>query len=76
MERNEIALKPANAQALRQMITQIQSLNAQVNGAVNALAVALDVPDDWKFDSDKMVFVPPAKTAAPAAVSDAGGDHA
>jgi hypothetical protein len=55
-----IAIKPANAQALRQMLEEIKALNAQVTGAVNALAVALDVPPGWQFDVAAMAFVPPA----------------
>ena len=75
MEKSEIAIKPANAQALRQMMEQVRSLNAQMSGAVNALAVALDVPPDWRFDTDKMTFTPPP-AAGPAAMNVAEDDHA
>jgi hypothetical protein len=55
-----IALKPASAAALRQTIRQIETLNAQLTGAVEALAVAHDVPPGWQFDVAAMAFVPPA----------------
>ena len=69
-----ITIKPANAQALRQMMEQVSALNAQMTGAVNALAVALDVPIDWRFDVATMTFVPPPATAQ--AQDAQGGDNA
>ena len=69
MKRESIAIKPANAQALRGMIEQIKSLEAQIGGHVNALALSLDVPPNWRFDSTSMEFVPP-----PAPEPDAAAD--
>ena len=54
-----IAIKSANAAALRQMADQLRALDAQFAGAVNALALALDVPSGWQFDTSQMAFVPP-----------------
>lgn len=59
MKRESITIRPANAQALRGMIEQIKSLEAQISGHVNALALSLDVPPNWRFDSNTMEFVPP-----------------
>lgn len=63
MKTESIAIKPANAEAIRQTLRQLDTLNAQLTGAVNALAVSLEVPTDWRFDTDKMVFTPPPTKA-------------
>ena len=55
----EIAIPEKNVKSLRGMLRQIDELSAQVRGAVNALAVANDVPANWQFDADRMVFVEP-----------------
>jgi len=69
---SEIAIKDTSAKALREMLQQVNDLNAQLRGAVNALAVALDVPAGWQFDTARMVFTEPV--APPSAPE--GADHA
>lgn len=58
---SEIAIKDGNARALRGMMKQIEDLNAQLRGAVNALALAYDVPGHWQIDTDRMVFMEPVQ---------------
>lgn len=58
-----IEVKPANADALRNMAEQIQQLSAQYQGAVSALALANDVPPNWQWDTKGLRFIaPPAGT--------------
>ena len=59
MVTGEIAIPEKNATALRGMLQQISTVNAQMQGAVNALALAYDVPADWRFDTERMVFAEP-----------------
>lgn len=62
----EIAIKESNAAALRELLRQINDLNAHVRGAVNALAVLYEVPAHWQFDAERMMFVePPRAQGAP-----------
>jgi len=54
-----IEIKPANAEALRNMAEQVQKLSEQYQAHVSALALANDVPQYWKWDGKAMRFVAP-----------------
>ena len=56
---SEIKIPEKNAALLRALLRQIEGLNAQLRGHVDALAGANDVPDRWQFDVERMVFVEP-----------------
>lgn len=67
---SEIALN-ARAQAqLRELLDGVERLNGQINTYVAALAAALDVPDGWQLDPQRMAFAAPVaaqpEPAAPA----------
>ncbi len=53
----------------RQAQAAIQQLQGAIQLTVNTLAETQDVPPDWRFDIDKMEFVPP-----PAPEPDAAAD--
>lgn len=59
-----IPVSEKNAAALRNLLRQIDGLNAQARGHIDALYSALDVPQGWQFDIEQMAFVEPP--AAPA----------
>lgn len=67
---NVIAIKEGSAKALRQRMQQIEVLNAQMRGFVDALAAENDVPAGWQFDIERMAFVAP-----PAPPAQEGGDN-
>ena len=72
---SEIAIKEGSAKVLRQRLQQIDALNAQVRGFVDALAVENEVPAGWQFDIERMAFVaPPAPAPPPAQSAPEGGD--
>ena len=58
-----ISISDKNAAALRNLLRQIDALNAQARGHIDALAAALDVPAGWQFDIDKMTFMEPPPPA-------------
>jgi hypothetical protein len=58
-----IEIKPANADALRNMAEQVQKLSEQYQAHVSALALANDVPQDWQWDSKNLRFVAPPASA-------------
>ena len=72
----EITIPEKNATALRGMLQQISTVNAQMQGAVNALALAYDVPADWRFDTERMVFVEPPQVQGAAAWEQEEAQHA
>ena len=76
MVAGEIAIPEKNATALRGMLQQISTVNAQMQGAVNALALAYDVPADWRFDTERMVFVGPPPVQGAAAREQEEAQHA
>ena len=65
---NVIAIKEGSAKLLRQRMQQIEMLNAQVRGYVDALAAENDVPAGYQFDIEQMAFVP--TPTAPEGVAD------
>ncbi len=76
MVAGEIAIPEKNATALRGMLQQISTVNAQMQGAVNALALAYDVPADWRFDTERMVFVEPPQGQGAGAWEQEEAQHA
>lgn len=67
---NVIAIKEGSAKLLRQRMQQIEVLNAQVRGYVDALAAENDVPAGYQFDIEQMAFVQPPTPTAPEGVAD------
>jgi hypothetical protein len=65
MEINSIEIKPANADALRNMAEQIKELSAQYQGAVSALAISYEVPPNWQWDGKGLRFIAPPATPEP-----------
>lgn len=47
------------------LITQYQAAEAALRSHVQLLAGALDVPDGWQLDTQRMVFAPPPQPAEP-----------
>ena len=62
---DSIEIKPANAEALRNIAEQIRQWCAQYQGAVAALAISYDVPANWQWDGKGLRFVAPPPTPAP-----------
>jgi hypothetical protein len=54
-----IEIKPANAEALRNIAEQIKELSAQYQGAVSALAISYEVPPNWQWDGKGLRFIAP-----------------
>ena len=52
------------ANDVRSLVEQTQRLQDTLRTYVEALAAALDVPRDWRFDTHTMTFVPPATIPA------------
>ena len=71
-----IAIKEASAKLLRQRMQQIEMLNAQIRGYVDALAMENDVPAGWRFDLEQMAFVEPTAAMDAQGVDDEEPDHA
>ena len=55
----------------RQLQGAIGQLQQAIQLTVNTLAETQDVPADWKFDIERMEFVPPAPEPEPDAAADA-----
>lgn len=72
---SDIVIEEKNAKLLRGLFRQIDLLNAQARGQVDALAASHDVPAGWQFDVERMAFVaPPAPPPMPAQAAAEGGD--
>lgn len=56
-----IIISARAADQLRQMLEQSQRLQDTIRLTVEAFGVALDVPPGWRFDVQRMAFVPPAE---------------
>lgn len=67
---NAIAIKETSARLLRQRMQQIEMLNAQMRGYVDALAAENDVPAGYQFDIEQMAFVQPPQPPTPEGVAD------
>jgi hypothetical protein len=64
-----ITISPRAAESVRQYLEQSQRLQDALRATVEALAAQLDVPQNWRFDTQSMTFVPPPKQAEIAGLS-------
>jgi Fe-S cluster assembly iron-binding protein IscA len=55
-----IEISTRAAESVRQYIEQSQRLQDALRATVEALAAQQDVPQNWRFDTQTMTFVPPA----------------
>ena len=59
-----IAISQRAAADLRQLLEQSQRINDRLNIYVEAIGAALDVAPGWRFDVNRMAFMPPAESPA------------
>ena len=60
-----ITISVRAAESVRQYLEQSQRLQDALRATVEALAAQQDVPQNWRFDTQTMTFVPPATTPVP-----------
>jgi hypothetical protein len=44
---------------------QFRQMNQQIVNFLSGIRLGMEIPDDWVFDTNQMVFVPPAPKEEP-----------
>lgn len=63
-KKDAVRVSRATVEMLTPLIRQAEALKGQVMAFVTGARTALNVPDDWGFDFNRMEFRPPQKKEA------------